>query len=59
MLKLKQSDWMKNYIDFDMKKKTEAANSFEKKKKKIEDQFCLRQKNLKNLNGKLEKKNQC
>ena len=34
MLKLKQSDWMKNYIDFDMEKKTEAANSFEKKKKK-------------------------
>ena len=49
---------MKNYIDFDMEKKTEAANSFEKKKK-IDDHFCLRQKNLKNLNGKLEKKNQC
>ena len=30
VLKLKQSDWMKKYIDFNAGKTTNAANSFEK-----------------------------
>ena len=30
MLKLKQSDWMKIYINFNTEKRTNAANNFEK-----------------------------
>ena len=39
VLKFKQSDWMKKYIDFKAEKRTDAANSFEKKKLfKFDDQ---------------------
>ena len=30
MLRFKQTDWMKEYIDFNTEKKTNAANCFEK-----------------------------
>ena len=30
MLKFKESNWMKKYIDFNTKKRTNAANSFQK-----------------------------
>ena len=32
---------MKKYIDFNTEKRTDAANSFEKKLFKFDDQYCL------------------
>ena len=54
VLKLKQFDWMKKYIDFNIEKRTNATNSFEK------DFFKLMingvySKTIENL----RKKNQC
>ena len=37
VLKFKQSDWMKKYIDFNTKKRTNAATSFERDFFKIGD----------------------
>ena len=53
ILKFKQSDWMKNYIDFNTEKRIKATNKFEKKLSQIDDEFYLWQ-----SNGKLKKKNQ-
>ena len=41
VLKIKHSDWMKKYIDFNTEKRMNAANNFEKDFFKINDQFCL------------------
>ena len=54
VLKFKQSNWMKKYIDFNTKRRTNAAKSFEKDFFKINNQFCLRK-----TNGKFTKRNQC
>ena len=41
VLKFKQPEWMKKYINFNTEKRTNDANSFEKVFFKIDDQFCL------------------
>ena len=51
VLKCKQSDWIKKYIDFNTEKRTNTANSFDDQT--IDDQLCLWQNN-----GKYMKKNQ-
>ena len=50
MLELKQSHWMKKFIDFNTEKRKNVANSFEK------DFFELI---IDSVYGKLAKKNQC
>ena len=40
VLKFKQSDWIKKYIDFNTEKRMNAANNFEKDFCQINNQFC-------------------
>ena len=48
ILKFKQSDWLKKYIDFNIDKRKNAAISFEKKYFKLMDNsiFCKAMENL-------------
>ena len=53
MLKSKQSDWMKKYIDFNTEKRMNAANDSEKDLRKSNGKICLRK-----YNEKFTKRNQ-
>ena len=44
VLKFKQSDQIKKYINFNTEERINAANNFEKDFFKIDDQFCLQKK---------------
>ena len=47
LLKFKQSDWMKKYIDFNIEKRMIAANDSEKDFFKMNGQLCLQKNNRK------------
>ena len=47
MLKFKQSDWIKKYINFNTEKRTNAANSFERFKLMINSVYGKTMENLK------------
>ena len=51
VLKLKQFDWMKKYVDFNSTEKKQKLLMNLKKNIQIDDQFCLWQNN-----GKLKRK---
>ena len=53
VLKSNQSDWMKKYIDFNTKKRMNAANDSEKDLRKSNGKICLRK-----YNEKFTKRNQ-
>ena len=53
ILKFKQKDWMKTYIDFNTQKRKEATNEADKNYFKLLKNACCLWKN----NGKYEKKN--
>ena len=53
VLKFKQSDWMKKYIDFNTEKRMNAANDSEKDLRKSNGKICLRK-----YNEKFTKRNQ-
>ena len=50
LLKFKQSDWIKKYINFNTEKRTNAANSFERFKLMINSVYGKTMENLKKKN---------